>query len=81
MEIDRVIVEIKDTGQGVAKEAFPFIFDRLYRVDPSRNIQGSGLGLAIARRIIEEHGGQIWAQSEKGKGISIFISLKKDGQE
>ena len=55
------------------------IFKRMYRTDASRNSStgGSGLGLAIAKRIIEEHGGKIWAESEEGKGTLIAFTLKK----
>jgi len=74
-----VTVQIRDNGQGIPKEALSLIFDRFYRADPSRNSTtgGSGLGLSIARRIIEEHGGRIWAESEEGQGTSIFFTLKK----
>lgn len=76
---DSILVEIKDNGAGISADALPFIFDRFYRADPSRNNEtgGSGLGLAIVKRIIEEHGGQIWAESELGKGTSIYFTLKK----
>ena len=62
---------------GVDKESLPRIFDTLYRADKARtNVRnGSGLGLAICKQIVEMHGGLIWAQSELGKGLSIFISL------
>ncbi|MDD2620144.1 MAG: HAMP domain-containing sensor histidine kinase [Syntrophomonadaceae bacterium] len=76
---DEVIIEIKDNGKGINNENLPYIFDRLYRGDPSRNrqIKGSGLGLSIAKQIIEAHGGQIWAESEVDMGTSIFFTLKK----
>ncbi len=62
---------------GVDKESLPRIFDTLYRADKARtNVRnGSGLGLAICKQIVEMHEGLIWAQSELGKGLSIFISL------
>ncbi|MBU3098981.1 MULTISPECIES: sensor histidine kinase [Clostridium] len=71
--------EIKDNGRGISKAALPFIFDRFYRADPSRNSRtgGNGLGLAIAKSIIEGHDGQIWAQSTVGLGTSIFFIIKK----
>lgn len=74
------IVEIKDNGQGISANNLPHIFDRLYRGDPSRNrrSKGSGLGLSIARQIIEAHGGRMWAESEEGRGTSIFFTLKKE---
>ena len=78
-DTDSITIGIKDNGQGISQEALSLIFDRFYRADPSRNsaIQGSGLGLAIARRIVEEHGGTMWAESEEGVGTSIFFTLKK----
>ncbi|MDE5669951.1 MAG: cell wall metabolism sensor histidine kinase WalK [Eubacterium sp.] len=72
-----ILFEISDNGMGVDKESLPRIFDTLYRADKARtNVRnGSGLGLAICKQIVEMHGGLIWAQSELGKGLSIFISL------
>jgi signal transduction histidine kinase len=70
---------IEDTGIGIAEEDLPFIFDRLFRVDPSRSIEsgGSGLGLAIVQKIILFHGGQISVQSELGKGTVFSIHLPR----
>ncbi|SNS18612.1 Signal transduction histidine kinase [Anaerovirgula multivorans] len=75
---EQVVVEIKDNGQGISEDTLPYIFDRFYRGDPSRNTAtgGSGLGLAIAKKIIEEHGGRMWAESIEGTGTSIFFTLK-----
>ena len=72
-----ILFEMKDNGTGVDKESLPRIFDTLYRADKARsNVRnGSGLGLSICKQIVELHGGLIWAQSEAGKGLSIFISL------
>lgn len=74
-----VIIEINDNGQGIPKEALPHIFDRFYRADPARNIAtgGSGLGLSIAKKIIEEHGGVISANSVEGEGTNMVFTLKK----
>ncbi|MBU3143587.1 HAMP domain-containing sensor histidine kinase [Clostridium sp. CF012] len=74
-----VIIEIKDNGQGIPKDALPYIFDRFYRADPARNIStgGSGLGLSIAKKIIEQHGGYIRAHSVEGEGTSMVFTLKK----
>ena len=80
-------VEIKDNGRGISEESLPYIFERLYREDFSRNTdkKGSGLGLSITRQIIEGHGGKIRAESEPGKGTAIIIELrkiiKKNGKE
>ncbi|MBN1367021.1 MAG: HAMP domain-containing protein [Dehalococcoidales bacterium] len=67
---DGIKISISDTGEGIPKADLPNIFERYYRVDPSRNraTGGSGLGLTIARRLVEAHGGTIEAQSELGKG-------------
>lgn len=73
----KAMIRIEDNGQGISEDALPHIFDRFYRADPSRNTAsgGSGLGLAIAKQIIEEHDGLIWAESELGKGTTVYISL------
>ena len=73
-----VIIEFRDNGEGIAKEDLPHIFDRFYRGDASRKAEGSsGLGLAIAKLIVEGMGGRIWAISDKDRGTSIILSLKK----
>jgi len=78
-QVDDAIIQVTDNGMGIEPTALPYIFDRFYRAEPSRNSQtgGSGLGLAIAKQIVLEMGGDIWAKSELTKGTSIFISLKK----
>jgi signal transduction histidine kinase len=72
-------VEIEDNGIGIPKVDLPFIFDRFYRADASRNSRkgGSGLGLAISKKIIEDHAGKIWAESEPGVGTTIIFTLRK----
>ena len=76
---DMVWIEVEDNGQGIPESALPNIFERFYRADASRNSKqgGSGLGLAIAKKIIEEHGGSIRAESEPGVGTKLIFSLKK----
>ncbi|WP_438351367.1 sensor histidine kinase [Paenibacillus sp. FA6] len=76
---DEVIVEMKDNGSGIRKEDIPHIFDSFYRTDISRNSStgGSGLGLSIVKKMIEEHGGNVWAVSKLGEGTSIYFKLKK----
>lgn len=74
-----VQIEIHDNGPGIEAKDLPYIFHRFFRADASRNSskRGSGLGLAIVARIIEDHGGRVWAQSTFGEGTSIFFTLKK----
>jgi len=74
---DVVRISIEDNGIGIAKKDLPFIFDRFYRADASRNTArgGTGLGLSIVKKIIEEHSGTIWAESEEGKGTRISFTL------
>lgn len=70
-------VEIRDTGIGISEEDLPYIFQRFYKVDKSRNRKdgSSGLGLAITKKIIEMHGGKIGVQSKIGKGTTFIIEL------
>jgi two-component system phosphate regulon sensor histidine kinase PhoR len=70
-----VLVEVTDTGTGIAKDDLPHIFERFYKADRSRAGQGTGMGLAIAKHIVEAHGGEIWVQSEEGKGSTFSFSL------
>lgn len=78
-EDTEVRVVVSDSGQGIAEKDLPYIFDRFYRADASRNSKqgGTGLGLAIVKKIIEEHGGRIYAESKIGEGTSIIFTLKK----
>ena len=70
-------ISVADTGQGIAPEDLPRIFDRFYRADPSRAraTGGAGLGLTIARRLTEAHGGSIAAQSAPGRGSRFTLRL------
>ena len=78
-----LIIHITDNGVGIAKEELPLIFDRFYRTDSSRNSNtgGSGLGLSIASKIMEDHGGTIQAESEKGAGTRINLFIPKKGHK
>jgi two-component system phosphate regulon sensor histidine kinase PhoR len=74
-----VIIKVSDTGIGIPKMALTRIFERFYRVDKGRsNVLGStGLGLSIVKHIVERNGGQIWVESELGKGSTFFIKWPK----
>lgn len=78
-EVDSVRVEIEDNGKGIATKDLPRIFERFYRTDASRNSMqgGSGIGLSIVKKIIEDHGGYIWATSKEGEGTCIHFVIRK----
>lgn len=75
----KIHMAIKDFGKGISQEDLAQIFDKFYRCDPARNtdIVGSGLGLAIAKQIIDQHGGEIWAESELEVGTTIYMMLER----
>lgn len=76
---DFIQVELEDNGKGIAAKDLTYIFDRFYRTDASRNSSkgGSGIGLSIVKKIIEEHGGKIWATSREGTGTTMYFVLRK----
>ncbi|MBQ9388899.1 MAG: two-component sensor histidine kinase, partial [Synergistaceae bacterium] len=76
---DEAVIEVADTGIGIAAEDLPNIFERFWRADESRTrvTGGSGVGLAIVKASIEAHGGKISAQSTKGKGSCFTVRLKR----
>lgn len=76
---DFVQVEITDNGKGIATDDLPRIFDRMFRADTSRNstIGGSGIGLSIVKKIVEDHGGNIWVNSKLGEGTSMYFVIRK----
>ena len=76
---DFIQVELGDNGKGIAAKDLPYIFDRFYRTDASRNSSkgGSGIGLSIVKKIVEEHGGNIWATSDEGAGTTMYFVIRK----
>lgn len=78
-EVDSVRIEIEDNGKGIAAKDLPKIFERFYRTDASRNSSkgGSGIGLSIVKKIVEDHGGYIWATSKEGEGTCMHFVIRK----
>ncbi|MDD6305898.1 MAG: HAMP domain-containing sensor histidine kinase [Clostridiales bacterium] len=76
---DFIQVEIEDNGRGISARDLPYIFDRFYRADASRNSAtgGSGIGLSIVKKIIEDHGGKIWATSKETIGTVMYFVIRK----
>ncbi len=76
---DFIQIEIEDNGKGIAQKDVPNIFNRFYRTDASRNSAqgGSGIGLSIVKKIMEDHGGQVWATSKEGVGTTLYLALRK----
>lgn len=70
-------ISIRDTGTGISEEDLPHVFEQFYRVEKSRSrhFGGAGLGLAICRKIIERHGGRIWAESTPDVAMTFSFTL------
>jgi signal transduction histidine kinase len=77
---EELVVEVGDTGRGIAEENHELVFREFAQVDasPSRPHHGTGLGLAIARKLVELHEGTIWVESELGKGSRFFFRIPLD---
>ncbi len=76
---DFIQIDVEDNGKGIESKDLPYVFDRFYRTDTSRNSAtgGSGIGLSIVKKIIEEHGGKIWATSRLGVGTVMHFVIRK----
>jgi len=76
-EKGRVVISVKDTGEGIPMGKLSSVFDEFYQVDESRSRkrQGAGLGLAICKRLVEAHEGSIWVESQEGVGTEFFFAL------
>lgn len=76
-EGDKIEVFVQDDGPGIPAESLDRIFERFYRVDKARSREqgGTGLGLSIVKHIVQNHGGEVWAKSEAGKGATFFFTL------
>ena len=74
---NELLISITDTGEGIAPEHLPHLFERFYRVESSRarSEGGAGLGLAIVQQMVQAHGGRVWAESQPGRGSTFYIAL------
>ena len=78
-DINSVIIQIKDSGIGIKKEELPFIFERMYRTDKSRNkIEGTGIGLTLVKRILTLHDATIDVDSKENKGTTFTVCIRKN---
>ena len=77
VEDARVVMSVRDRGIGIPPEQLRAVFQRFHRVDTSltRASGGMGLGLAICERIVELHGGEVWAESQLGVGSTFYLAL------
>jgi two-component system, OmpR family, sensor histidine kinase BaeS len=78
------VVEVIDTGEGIPQADLPYVFERFYRADTARarDTGGSGIGLALSRRVVEDHGGEVFARNreEGGAVVGFSIPLSHDGR-
>ena len=80
-DINSVIIQIKDSGIGIKKEELPFIFERMYRTDKSRNkIEGTGIGLTLVKRILTLHDATIDVDSKENKGTTFTVCIRKNSK-
>lgn len=82
LDNDRILLSVKDTGEGIPQEKLKAIFDEFYQIDQSRSRkrQGAGLGLSICKQLVEAHGGTIWVESTEGVGTEFFFTLPLPNQ-
>src|SRR5262249_60476351 len=71
----QIEVRISDTGQGIAPEDIPHLFERYSRARSATAVAGTGLGLMIVREIVEAHGGTVGVESAPGRGTAVWVRL------
>lgn len=78
---DKVLISMKDNGKGIPKQFIEKMFEKFHQVEASTNKvhEGTGLGLAIVKGLLDEHGGQIWAESEVEAGSQFTFTLPWNG--
>jgi len=76
---ENVCISVEDNGIGISQEYIQNLFQKFYQIDSSstRSYGGNGLGLYISKVIIEDHGGNIWVESEEGLGTKVHVELPK----
>ncbi len=82
VEVDSIVtISVVDTGIGIAADEHESVFDKFYQVGPTTKgvREGTGLGLAITKRLVEQHGGKLWLESEPGKGSRFTFALPRAG--
>jgi two-component system sensor histidine kinase VicK len=76
-----LVVAVADRGKGIPAKELPFVFNRFYRAEKTRNLEGLGIGLFLSRQIVEAHQGRTWVESIEGKGSTFYFSLPSKGNE
>ncbi|UFS72318.1 PAS domain-containing sensor histidine kinase [Geomonas sp. RF6] len=76
-----LVVEVKDTGIGIAQDELPLIFNKYYRSSSAQGFKGTGLGLTISKAIVEAHGGSISVESQSGGGSRFSVRIPLEGNE